>query len=621
MGGLFSLLLLIGILMPVQAAAARGDADSDGKQVGGIYFEGSTVFSRRQLQSMLFFERGGFLNSDRFYRRRSMIRSLEDIRRMYQGRGYLQCSVRDSLVVVDEDVRDLYILIDEGPLFRLDKVEIRGNEALDDGEILDMLQPETGEAFTPFIYRKRVQELLDRYGDMGMPYAEITEQYSDSVRLVWELEISNEVVYTVDTLDMSALNPVQQTLLNREMLLHGGDIYDQELLDESRRRIFELGAYNNVVLELRDRNDENNTLNMELRVSEALRQTWDMNLGVRQGRIEAVNQTYLYSELDWKNRNLFGRAKKLELNLSFNVLLDQVQDLSLWEPSYNLELSYTEPWLFIFRLPSTVRVYHRLDVYSPFNQIVTTANDELYSSGVELSSYYRYRETLRSVFSTSLRSVDSRLSPEKKEIQRKVETQLRFDNRDNFLYPVRGWNITLRAQFTESISSGSTRYTELGMSLSRYIPLWYGAVLAARAESGRIIEQGGSAPLYALYRLGSENTVRGWSQSIGDAYASSDGQTVYAGTAKLLLNTELRQKLYGPLGLIAFADAGNLGSEAADVLSAGKMYISAGIGLTYNTYIGPVRAEFPLVIQDPRGSYSAGQGADISFILALLFAF
>ncbi|MCK5519936.1 MAG: hypothetical protein KAI81_02385, partial [Candidatus Marinimicrobia bacterium] len=58
-----------------------------------------------------------------------------------------------------------------------------------------------------------------------------------------------------------------------------------------------------------------------------------------------------------------------------------------------------------------------------------------------------------------------------------------------------------------------------------------------------------------------------------------------------------------------------------NAIDPGKLYISMGPGISYNSVIGPVRLEFPFVVQDPGNGKGIFEPAEIPFILALLFAF
>jgi outer membrane protein assembly factor BamA len=146
-------------------------------------------------------------------------------------------------------------------------------------------------------------------------------------------------------------------------------------------------------------------------------------------------------------------------------------------------------------------------------------------------------------------------------------------------------------------------------------------VLAARVETGFIDNQADRPPLIVMYRMGTETTVRGWSQSIGREFKTPDGLIIYTDYAKALANVELRINLPWNFGLEFFADAGHLHETYRGVWNWDQFYVSVGPGITYSTFIGPVRLEFPFVLADPQGRFQRWDQPEKHFIIALLFAF
>ena len=58
--------------------------------------------------------------------------------------------------------------------------------------------------------------------------------------------------------------------------------------------------------------------------------------------------------------------------------------------------------------------------------------------------------------------------------------------------------------------------------------------------------------------MGTETTVRGWSQSIGKEYTSTTGLVINAGYNKFLMNMEYRFNIFKIFGGEFFLDAGKL---------------------------------------------------------------
>ncbi|HAE86559.1 TPA: hypothetical protein DCG86_00880 [Candidatus Marinimicrobia bacterium] len=590
------------------------------KTVGRVEFSGHEYFSERDLKRMTSIQSGGLFRKRRLFNRRVLNRDLEEIQRNYIAEGFLQCRISDSLVLTDKNRVNITIEIHEGPRFYVNTFEIRGNTLISDAEIMSMMNIKPGDPFKPFEYQRGLQLIKDEYGTMGRPFVTIEEQIREDVQMDISLLIDEDAVYSVDKIEITGNTSVLEKTIRKEILVEPGDIFNLEDIKKSRVHIFELGTFNSVNIIPVNRNPDSLTVGLRIRLSESLPRRWDANIGIRQGRIAELNQTYLYTQVDWLHKNLFHRARRFQAKGNFGVVWDQETFFRKSIPSYGVDLSYTRPRILSMRFPTTFKVYYNKDVYSPFTQNIDE-NDELITTGVEVSSLWKLERKLNTIASFSLQSVESILSEEKSEIQRRLSWQIRFDNRDNFLFPRKGWNMDGDFQWVKGISGSPTDYYRWDISVSRYLPVFERLVLAARVETGFIDNQADRPPLIVMYRMGTETTVRGWSQSIGREFETPDGLIVYADYAKALANVELRINLPWNFGLEFFADAGHLHETYRSVWNLDQFYVSVGPGITYSTFIGPIRLEFPFVITDPSGRFQRWDQPEKHFIIALLFAF
>ena len=90
-----------------------------------------------------------------------------------------------------------------------------------------------------------------------------------------------------------------------------------------------------------------------------------------------------------------------------------------------------------------------------------------------------------------------------------------------------------------------------------------------------------------LFFSGGAGTVRGQSfQSLGALQGGVEtGGRSFAGAS-----LELRQDLFGAFGAVAFADIGYVGADAL-WQDAGDWHAGAGLGLRYDTPVGPIRLD------------------------------
>jgi translocation and assembly module TamA len=109
-------------------------------------------------------------------------------------------------------------------------------------------------------------------------------------------------------------------------------------------------------------------------------------------------------------------------------------------------------------------------------------------------------------------------------------------------------------------------------------------------------------PRHIRFYAGGGGSVRGYDyQSIGPR----DERNRPSGGGSLVeASAELRQRVWGDIGAVAFVDAGSVGSGSAPEFS--NLRVGAGLGLRYHTPIGPIRADVAVPLVKQQGSSNFG---------------
>jgi translocation and assembly module TamA len=113
-------------------------------------------------------------------------------------------------------------------------------------------------------------------------------------------------------------------------------------------------------------------------------------------------------------------------------------------------------------------------------------------------------------------------------------------------------------------------------------------VLAARLKLGSILNGAiGQIPAPQRFYAGGGGSVRGFGyQEVGPRLADN---TPEGGLALFEGSLELRHRLSEAWGVVAFIDAGTLGTTQAPSFSNASM--GAGVGVRYNLGFGPLRVD------------------------------
>jgi translocation and assembly module TamA len=136
-------------------------------------------------------------------------------------------------------------------------------------------------------------------------------------------------------------------------------------------------------------------------------------------------------------------------------------------------------------------------------------------------------------------------------------------------------------------------------------------VVALRGSVGSILGDGAAAPLDKRFYAGGGGSVRGYTfQSI--APRTAGGQPA-GGLSLVEGSVELRQRVSGPFGIVAFLDAGSVAERETPDFR--ELQFGAGLGIRYATAIGPLRVDVgvPLSRQSGDSAYAFYVGLGQAF--------
>lgn len=543
----------------------------------------------------------------------------KNLKNFYVSEGFLNCQVRDSLVITENKKLHLYFKVKEKERYYVKQIKVEGNTLLSDVEILDILGLKVKEPFRQFIYYNNFKKILARYSELGHPYAEIREEYEWGTDLEIKIIIDEDLKYSVGNIILEGNKEVHEPYIRKHFKIEESKEFNQEDIRRTQDRIYEMGPFSSVNIVPVNPDICKQELDLKVSVIESKPRRFDIKFGGRQGYTDKISYSSLFLEPEWTHKNLFHRAHRFKASASYDAIFN---NYSLDHKVYS-EIAYTVPWLFFLRFPTTFKLYYDRDTYDPFEDTESTVVDTIEKGeirtdyGIDLSSIWRYNRNTYTRFSLSLRNVRSQLNNISSNFEPQVEIglQSRIDNRDSFIYPTKGWNILAYAGY---VLGTETRYFRLETSVNTYVPITRRTVLATRLEIGQFFDRD-SIAAQDLYQLGSETTVRAWRKSIGNDYELTSGDTIKAGKSKVLANIELRQDLLWNFGVNVFIDAGRLNDDMSGVFNWDSYFVNTGFGIYYRTPIGPVRLEFPVILNDPRLGEAQFKFSSICF--GVLFAF
>jgi outer membrane translocation and assembly module TamA len=400
-------------------------------------------------------------------------------------------------------------------------------------------------------------------------------------------------------------------VVHRAVTFEVGDLYRDSEVNRSLRRLATLQAleFVNLVPEAKARESRAAVLPMVVTLAEAKRHRYELGLGYG-------TEDRFRSSFEWRNLNFMGNASQLVANAKYSAL--QRGAGFGYEHPYLLRSGGTlnaqasawwtdEPTFESRTAGGRVGVRHEFGRLKRSGVSVASGWDATVTYRNELLTYQVKPEAL-----ADLGSVEQLIAFGLDPVTGRgdgtaagVSIDVGRRELDVSTDPTRGSVIAIRLAHVAPWMAGTFRFDELVVEGRGYVPIRGRVVVAARVRGGTLMSRNASRiPYSERYFLGGATSVRGWGRyqisPTSETGLPTGGRTLLEGSA------ELRFPLIGPVGAVAFIDAGQVGADSWSVSIADLRY-AVGTGLRYTSVIGVARMDVGYQLNPIPGLRVAGQ--------------
>lgn len=471
------------------------------------------------------------------------------------------------------------ITIEPGRKFRFGRTEIGPRPA--DAELPEDFAP--GEWARAPIVREAASNIVSSWQEAGYAKAAVADQrvtarHADRLLDVMiRVEPGREV--TFGRIVVAGESSVKPARVRQMAGIPRGERFDPDAVEDAGTRLRKTGTFRSVVITEADTVNPDGSLDFTIDVVDRP----PRRIG---GGIELTSNEGLALTGYWLHRNLLGGAERFRIDGSVSQIGGGDTD-----PDFRLKARGERPAVYgadtLFFIEGELAYLDEPDYLTRRAEVAVGVSQEFSDT---LTGDLAVALSYSDVSDRYLGRDDDGDYPRREFTLLSLRGGLAWDRRDNQLDATEGTYLELNAEPFVDVTDTETIGARLDMDARAYRS--FGAdsrtVLAGRFQLGSLVgPDAEDTPPEFLFYSGGSGTVR------GQPYNSLDvdyGDVTLGGRSFAALSGELRVGVTENIGVVGFYDAGYVGGESF-YDGEGGWHSGAGVGVRYDTLVGPVRLD------------------------------
>jgi outer membrane protein assembly complex protein YaeT len=255
-----------------------------------IEITGNKRFDKATLRERMGTQVSNMLLPHGHYSQAILANDLQAIKNLYLANGYQ--SVQVTSEVVDDyagthgDMK-IVLKVEEGPLVRVGKLEIRGAKAVSETEIRGMINTQAGQPFSEATISDDREVVLNNYFNRGFPSVQLenSAKYADDThtRMNVIYEVHEGAQNFVNRVLISGVEYTKPHIVERAVVIHEGAPLSQEKMLQTQRNFYDLGIFNEVQTTIQNPEGDEKEKDVLFQIKEAKRWTVSYGFGLEAG--------------------------------------------------------------------------------------------------------------------------------------------------------------------------------------------------------------------------------------------------------------------------------------------------------------------------------------------------
>src|SRR6478752_1243100 len=297
-----------------------------------IIFEGNKAFSESDLKGLIatkeewifsFITNRGVLDRD------MLTNDVAILSNHYNDNGYVEHKIDDPVILRGRDGLEVVFRINEGPQYRVGKVEIGGELIQDGKDMLKSVKLTTGQIFRGSRLRDDITLITDMYSNKGFAFVQvdpITKVNPNDKNVDVALVITKGPPVYFNRILVAGNTKTRDKVVRRELLTNEQELFSANKVTQSKNALQRTGYFEDVQLTTK-KTDQSDTVDLMVDVKEGPTGTFQIGAGYSSG------DGFLFNA-NVSEKNLMGKGQGVSGNFAIG---SKRQDyiLSLTDPYFN----------------------------------------------------------------------------------------------------------------------------------------------------------------------------------------------------------------------------------------------------------------------------------------------
>ncbi len=571
-------------------------AEGSKSTIQGIKFIGNEVFEDADLRNVVSSKEDRwyrFLSADDRYDPDRVSFDEELLRRFYLKNGYIDFNMVSSVAEFNPNDDSFYLTftIEEGERYKVNNIAVDASALrnVDNAALETKVTMEEGTYYSSEDLEDSTNALTDALGDMQYAFARIRPDIdrnptNRTVDVTFRAQETQRVF--VEEINIKGNVRTLDRVIRREFDVVEGDPFSTTKVADAEQNLRDLDFFNNVVVRPKPGSTPDQSV-IDVEVEE--KSTGEISIGAGFSTSDGP-----LADLRIRERNFLGKGQ--DLLFATTIAGERTE----------FDLSFTEPYFFNRDLAAGIDLFHitrDLQDESSYDQRTTGGALRMsYPLSQKLRQTLKYR-----IQSNEIDSVDANASrfirdQQGKRITSAVSQSLVYNDLNNSIAPSDGYRWWLDTELAGL--GGDAKFVSGKTGVSYYHPVTKKVTFNTLGEIGVIQGFGDEdVQINERYFLGSRS-LRGFEYGgLGPRDLNTDdslgGNYFYRGSTELSFPVGLPEEM-GIKGHL-FSDYGSLwelDDNDPSIADDGSIRLSAGVGVSWVSPLGPIRVDLASPILD-----------------------